>query len=332
LLFQFNSFIIISSMKRTLITLAAIALAGIAAHSQETAAPEFKPSGKLDGRLFAHYYNSLEGVDPTVSGFQMERAYLGYTYQVAPEWTARVLLDIGDKNDLNRYAFYKNAAFFYSKNDLKIGFGIQNTQSMTVQEKVWNRRYVFKAYIDENKLGHTADLGITAQYKLGQITIDGAIFNGEGYKKVQSDNTYRAALGMTASLMDEKLLVRVGDEYETKGNAQNLLTLFAGYQGDKLTGGIEYNRQTNVAHVEDNTTGGVSAFAAFAVSDKVALFARVDQIEKEISQVTTTDYTVLGGMEYTFSKNLRGALNVHRYEYDGGTATMFGYASFDVKF
>lgn len=320
--------------KITALFLGLVSLAATAQNPQP-AQSEFKPSGKFDGKFFGDYYTSLNN-DVNTSGFEMKRAYFGYTYSLSPEWSARVLLDIGDKDgQLNRYAFFKNAALFYTKNQWKIGFGMQDTYSMKTQEKIWGRRYVEKSFLDNYKFAHTADLGVTALYTVGDFAIDFGVFNGEGFKSTQQDNTYRGTAGVTANLFDNKLVLRISDEYERKYNVQNTVSAFVGYNGQKFACGAEYDQQTNFGHADGLDRGGFSVFGVFNASEKVSVFARYEELATDGSLVRSDDGDYLiAGVEYRVLKNLRGALNYQgkNYELTTKSSEAFLYASIEVNF
>jgi hypothetical protein len=335
-------------MKKQFLSLAAILLLSapmVAQTTTETAAAEFKPSGKFDGKIFADFYSTV-GEDPASSAFEVKRAYFGYTYNLAPEWSARVLLDIGEDEKsvgVNRYAFFKNAALFYTKDKIKVGFGLQDTYNMKVQEKVWGHRYVEKSFLDLNKFANTADLGLTGQYNLNdKFSFDLGVYNGEGFKQTQKDNVYRGAIGATASLLDKKLLIRVGDEYEDSGSKidangvvtynyipLNTMTLFAGYVGTKFSVGAEFNNQTNYKHTDNDDRSGISLFGSYDLNSKFTLFGRYDQLTADNTASAEYSYMIFGA-EYKIIKNLRAAVNLNDKDPKEGSSTL--YAFFNVEY
>jgi len=312
----------------------------MALQAQTESTEEFKPSGKMDGRVFANF-NSSVGMDEDAknygSAFKIERAYWGYTYQLAPEFSARVLLDIGDDSEvdnINRYAFFKNAYVAYSKNNLKLTFGIQSTFSMNAQEKVWDRRYVEKTFLDLNKFSNTADLGFSMVYDLDVISFDLAIFNGEGFKFTQKDNSYQTSAGVTANLLDDALVLRANDEYlEVDSASLNKITLFAGYINDAFSLGVEYNSISDFGNVKDDDRSGISAFGAYNLSKKTAIFGRYDIFQAPENESKEYSY-LIGGIEYKFAKNFRASLNLKNKDYKakGVDSETFAFLSLDAKF
>jgi hypothetical protein len=310
-------------------------LGSICSYAQDASVSkdEFKPSGKMDGRIFANYHSTVDG-DKRKSGFEVKRAYMGYTYQMDPMWTARVLLDVDEKNPSAQYAFFRNAVLYYTNNNLKVGFGIQDTYNMKVQEKIWGKRYVEKSYIDFFGLGNSADIGLTAMYQSGIFALDGGVFNGEGYKSTQKDNTFRVNVGVTGYFFDGQLVVRVADEYEERVLSQNLTTLFVGYAGKKVSGGLEYNYQTNHKHIKDNHRGGISAFASVGIHSKMSLFGRFEQMATNGATVLANDGSYyIGGLEYRLNKNIKSAINLQGNDLEASADTnMFAFLNIEVTF
>ena len=334
-------------MKKQLLTLGIALLVTCGLYAQEN--QEFKPSGKLDGRIFANFNTQIGAEDMNPSAFVLERAYFGYTYKMAPDFSARILLDID--NDLSyaspktdttftaksskRNAFFKNAAIFYTKDGLKVGLGIQGTFSMKYQEKVWGRRYVSKSYLDLNKFSPTADLGVSAEYTSDMFAFDIAIFNGEGYQVAQpeDDNDYKISTGAALFLMDKDLILRGVNEYKDNGIVMNSTTFFAGYSADAFTLGFEYNTTSNFGNADGIDRSGFSAYGSYNLSEKIAIFGRYDDVET--STVTKADNSlIIGGVEYKILKNLKVAANAKHFEFklDGLDSETFAFLNFEARF
>ena len=57
-----------------------------------------------------------------------------------------------------------------------------------VQEKTWGNRFVYKSAMDRWGFSSSADLGFGITHKLGPISANLLITNGEGYKESVVDN------------------------------------------------------------------------------------------------------------------------------------------------
>lgn len=281
---------------------------------------EFKPHGEMIGKIFTNFNTSLSGEERR-TGFEVKRAYLGYTRYISPKLSATLKLDIGDpSNDptlalLKRFAYFKTAALFYTKGNIKVSFGLLDTYQFKVQEKFWSRRYIAKSFMDEYSFGTSADLGTNIQYKIGRYTFDAGMYNGEGYKRLQTDNSYMGALGFTANPFDF-LSLRLYGDIIMKSVTQSTYGIFAGLKFDKLQVAGEYNYKSNNRFIEDQNRFGYSIYSHYELLKNWKLFARYDKIESnkpedaEIPWNLSNDGTALWtGIEYSLLKNLRIALD-----------------------
>lgn len=333
-------------MKKNYISLIACFLISLSAFAQEAATPEFKPSGKFDGRIFTNFATSVEGVDPAASAFELKRAYLGYTYQLSSEFSARMLLDVGDDSKvagMNRYGYFRNAALFYKKDKLTVGFGLQETNNLKYNDQIWGNRFVEKTFQDLYGFTHTADMGLTVRYNMDIIELDAAIYNGEGYKSVQKDNVYRGIAGITALLMDKKLTLRLSDEYVHTTFAMHSTSFLIGYQEEnKYTISAEYDVQTNFKLSEGIDRSGFSVLGSVNATPKLSVFARFDQVEAAFDDdILKTGWKfnedgqrIIAGVKYSILKNLQSAVNIQRFQpdVDDSDAWMYAYVNFDIKF
>lgn len=315
-------------MKKQMVTLIAAMLVSCGLLAQSSS-EEFTPSGKIDGRIFANFNTQIGADGENASAFELKRAYVGYTYKMSPEYSARVLTDIGYGVNGN-YLFFKNAAVFYTKNNLKVGFGIQGTYSIKYQYKIWGRRYISKSFQDNNKMATTADLGISAEYKLNNLVFDLAFFNGEGYKNMQADNAYLTSVGVAVFLMDDKMVLRATDEYVNNGIAQNNIAILAGFKNDKFSVGLEHNIQTNYRFTDGVDAAGSSIYGDFNFNKSFSVFARYDAFA--LSSVNDVEAYLITGVEYKLLKNLRASANLQQNVDTNGDAINFIFLNIEAKF
>ncbi len=329
-----------------------IALSGLfaspAIFAQEAAKPveEYKPSGKVDGRIYADHYTTTSQPETGAlsllpkNGFELKRAYFGYGYQFAPVWSARVMLDItNDKVLTDRSMYFKHAFLQYSKGPLKATFGIQDTYNFMLNDKIYGKRYLHLPFYDQFKYYTSADLGASVEYTLGNYTIDLSIYNGEGFRQVQSDNAYRTGLGITGKFIDKKLTARVMADYLNKEYQQSSLSAFLSYQvANKFTLGGEIDFQyhpdynvykdnvnttpTNFLMARDKNHYGVSLFGMYYFAKNWNVFTRYDYVTST-SLTDENSYAkrsillagnqVISGVEYVYSKNLRFAADYQTF-------------------
>lgn len=239
------------------------------------------PQGKVIVTMFGNVGATINTDGNAVAaGFELERAYLGYQYKLNSKWAAKVVYDMGrgDDTQLQRLGYVKNAEVSYKTKKLAINAGLTSTKQFGIQEKFWAFRYVQKSFQDQYKWGSSADLGITASYKIANwFQADLSIFNGEGYKKVQSDKKLLYGLGITL-LPIENLTIRAYADIKPANDKteQINMALFAGYNAEKFRVGVEYNKQFNNKNISNNNLEGVSVYGAALLGENSEVFARFD--------------------------------------------------------
>ncbi|MBQ0161298.1 MAG: hypothetical protein MJZ99_01755 [Bacteroidales bacterium] len=251
-------------------------------------------------------------------GFNLDRAYLGYQYKLGTSWKAKVVYDMGkgDDNSLQRLGYVKNAEIGYRHGRWGVTMGLTSTTQFGVQEKFWGFRYVYKSMMDQCKWGSSADLGVTASYKAADwLSVDLAIFNGEGYKKVQADDQLQYALGATIQPVDGLTLRIYGDMKTYKDTvSQHNVALFAGYRTKMFRVGAEYNIQLNHGGSEGRRLQGMSLYGAVAAGELGEVYARYDRgdsFAEDAWQYGQNGQTAIVGYQYhanklfSFSPNMR---------------------------
>ena len=193
---------------------------------------EFTLTGQPIIKVYSNFYTGLTDADNS-SAFEIRRSYLGYKQNLSKNFQAVVKIDIGSPNDqsefsrLRRYTYFKNAGLRYKKNDLTLWFGLFDLMQFELQEDYWGHRYIYKSFQDEYDFGPSADIGGFISYDFNEyVSADITIVNGEGYKSLQSDRTYKSAAGLTVRFLDHYLL-RGYVDYTKKETTQ--LTRFKQY-------------------------------------------------------------------------------------------------------
>lgn len=277
--------------------------------AQETT-EEFKPSGKPIVTIFSNAHSTF--VDSTnTSAFEIQRAQFGYEYLYNKNFSGTILFDVCDpkSGEIQMDAFLRTAALTYKTDKILVNFGMIGLYEFKYQEKHWGNRYIMKSFQDEYKFGSTADLGISFEYKLsGFLSFDLTIVNGEGYKKVQSDDTYKAAVGVNVSPI-KNFDFRVYYSIMKTDVTQNSYAFFAGYKTDKFMVGGEYNFQQNHDLIDKHDYSGLSLYSSLVLGKKTGIFGRFD---------------------YLTSETLKGAENSWNYDKDG-QAYILGFEYAPIK-
>lgn len=290
--------------------------------SQEVDTTEFHASGEPVLRVFSNFNTSLgEGAD--ITSFEVRRAYLGYRYQIHPQYSIKVVLDIGSPLDdspfslLKRYAYFKTASLTYTVNKFSLNAGIVDLFNVGLQEKYWDRRYIFKSFMDEYRFSPRADIGVNMAYQFHpKFSADLMVMNGEGYDQMQNDNTYKVAAGMTTSLIN-RLITRVYLEYSHKKNEEVLLAFFMGYHdGRRIKGGAEANFRFSEDFRSNYDRYGYSLYGSVIVYKSYSLFARYDWVSSSIPEPLIQPWNLardgsalIAGLEYRPIDQVKVALN-----------------------
>jgi predicted porin len=278
---------------------------------------EFKPSGSPFALIYTNV-NTQISESKNETGFEITRAYLGYEYELSKNFSAKINLDVGDPESgkFQHTAFLKNAYMKFSYNNLTTYFGMISTIQFKLQEKIWGHRYILKSFQDEYKYGSSADLGFSIAYKLhDMVSIDATLINGEGYKSVQLDSTYRAGAGITITPL-KGLTIRGYFDYEKKDEPLMNIATFIGYSKDAIAAGVEFNIENNNKYEKNHNLTGYSVYASYQLKKKLELFGRYDYLTSNTLSGETDPWNIskngqlfMAGVEYSPVKGIKIAPN-----------------------
>lgn len=303
----------------------------------------FKPSGKVFVRVFTNFHTTLTD-GTSASAFELDRAYLGYDFNLSEHFSGKINFDIGNPGNSSAYemtAYIKNAYLSYTKEKLSVSFGMISTTQFELQEKFWANRYVEKSFQDDYKIGSSADLGIRATYAFTDWLSASAIaVNGEGYKKLQADNYFKTGLGIT--LVPVKNLTAFA-YYDLMGKdeTQSTFASFIGYDLGKASIGAEYNRQQNAGYTADKTLSGTSVYAAVLPFKNIKLYGRYDYLISNTLSGESSNWNqakdgslILAGVEFQPVKGIKISPNYRLWNPADSSKnpTNSFYLSCEIKF
>lgn len=329
-------------VKKSIFILVFVALATISLLAQEeTNSDEYTPSGKPFAKLFTNFHNThTDGKD--FSQFELTRVYLGYQYSFSENFSAKANFDIGnpESGNLEMSAYVKNAFVQYKNKGLTANFGLIGTTIFKLQEDVWGNRYMFKMFADQYKMGHSADLGANVSYKFCDFfSADVAVFNGEGYKKLEGDSTLKYAAGVTITPM-KNFYIRAFYDHMKKESAQQTLAFFVGYKGPKFTAGAEYNSQLNHDMEEGQDYSGYSVYGSYAFK-KVRVYGRYDNVtsvtydnEMDPWNISKDGQQIIAGIEFSPVKGIKISPNYQLWSPAKSTAPAItgAFLSLEIKY
>ncbi|HNQ67415.1 MAG TPA: hypothetical protein PKN32_03485 [Bacteroidales bacterium] len=281
---------------------------------------------KISGKpLFIIFTNFHQGLSENAheSNFDLKRAYIGYDFNLNNGFTAVIKLDIGSPDDNSQYslirrnAYFKNVGIGYSKNKLQVNFGIIDNQQHKIQEKFWNKRYIFKTVIDEYKFQSSADLGINACYKFNpKFIVEAGMMNGEYLNLQNGFGKYIYNLGFNITPA-KQLTLKLHSSFTSKINDVVSGGVFIGYTAfNKLKIGLEYDCKYDIQEVNTFLLYAYSANAAYDITNKLSVFARYDALCSNIPDNYTIPWNlakngtaIIAGAEYRVNENFRLSLN-----------------------
>jgi hypothetical protein len=279
-------------------------------------------TGKPFAEIFTNFHYNFSGTTKT-SGFAMDRVYLGYNYTPAGNFSAMVIINIGNPDDLapgsvpKRYAYFREGSIKYSKDRLTVNFGMVNTRYEDFQQGFWGKRYLGPEFQAAYGYCSVADLGVVVDYQLSDyIKVDFSLLNGEGYTNVQVDNSLRSAIGIIMKTSGNAVFKVYGDIMKPYGVWQSTILAFAGYKNEKFSFGAEATRRTNLDLEKGHDVWGISGTGSIFLNEKSEIFGRYDYTASvvmpgdDIQWYHSKDGTYfVGGIQHIFSNNLKMALN-----------------------
>ena len=322
------------TMKTKMILAGLLTCIGISAQAQNAKTEE--PKGKAIVQVFGNFHTGF-GVDNDDRGFELERSYLGYEYNLGKGLSVKAVMDIGkssDVSDYQRIAYIKNAQVQWKSGNFTLSGGLISTTQFNFQEKLWGYRYVMKSFQDEYKFGNSADLGVSIAYKFADwLSADAIIVNGEGYKKIQKNDGLNYGFGVTLTPV-KGFQVRVygglnESGEEGKEDIANLAT-FVGYKCERFTIGAEYNRMWNTSYADGADLYGYSLFASARLAKTVDIYARFDDLySKDDWNISKDESAAILGAQFKLGKFVKIAPNfrVTMPKADGAENAFYAYVN-----
>jgi len=326
-------------MSRRIIFTVLIALIHVNSYAQEKSSflKNLKPIVQVFGT--ASY-----DIENNNYGYSVGRAHLGFQYKFNEKWSSKIIIDRGRatsvgeitvtdslgnvlnvQNSSNEGAYYtmflKFASLQWEVNDkltLKGGAILQN--HYITQERFWGLRYVAQTFQDLYWKIPSSDLGFIATYKLNNfLSVDAAITNGEGPRKIQDAFGKVKFAGGIDINPSKKVQTRIFyHNRQSKTNnekTEQLFSVFAGYKPiTKFRIGGEFNYMANLDNISNLNSYGFSFYSAYQLSNKTELFARYDRLYYEVTDILTKDNkkdgnTIIGGISHSPVKGVNISLN-----------------------
>ncbi len=282
--------------------------------------------GKPVMEIITDFHLDLNDTSKT-TGFGLSRAYFGYNYLPAENFSCKIVLNIGTPEDLpkqaspRRYAFFREASVTYTKERVNISFGITTTRHFDFLQKFWGKRFISSEFETRNKYGYIADIGVVLDYKFSdEFSFDVALTNGEGYSDIQLDNGVKAAAGLTYRPTSHYAFRFYNDLNNNNGVLQYTLSSFAGIDNNLINFGASLHYKTNMDRVEGHDGWGISSTGSVKLPRNYEIFARYDYSGSVTVQGEANPWNymkdanlVIFGLQKSFNANFRLALDYQDY-------------------
>lgn len=339
-------------MKRFYFIISIVILSINSAFAQDSLA--FKPSGKIIARSFLDYSTGFGEVNDE-RGFDLTRAFLGYSYKFSKTLQGQVIIDgaSGKTSTDGLEVYVRNAFVNWNDKGFNINVGLTGLMQFSIQENYWMHRYVMKSFQDLNKMAPSVDMGVTAEYAFNSyISADLSLTNGEGYKKIKKDNSMRYAAGISLHPIKNTIFRIYADIYNDDKSQrdalpagvtsveykdQYTLSLFAGYQNENISFGAEYNKVYNKGFIDKKDYYGYSFYTSAKLAPKWRTFARYDLMDSSKPSTFTSAWNDLDGqlmmvgVEFKPVKQLKIAPNFRNLNKDRSKAEQYLYINIEFS-
>lgn len=313
--------------------------------SAQKAEQTFPITGKPILTVFTNYKAGLGNVN-NVSGFNLDRAFVGYEGFFAKGFSAKIVMNVETQSDDNGNTkfngYLKNAQVDWRGYGFFVSAGLVNLKQFSEQENCWGHRYVFKSFQEEFGIVFCEDIGLVAGYEFSPvISADIAFTNGEGRKFKNMDNRYKYGAGITLKPLKGLILRLYGDIYDipkylednmVKRDKQYSIASFAGYANKYFSIGAEYNRVFNYKFDSKQDANGYSAYTTINITPKMHIYGRFDYFDTAGNMKYDNEgHAIICGFEYSPIKQIRISPNYQSWKSSKGKRENFLLLSVECK-
>lgn len=313
--------------------------------SAQKAEQTFPITGKPILTVFTNYKAGLGNVN-NVSGFNLDRAFVGYEGFFAKGFSAKVVMNVETQSDDNGNTkfngYLKNAQVDWRGYGFFVSAGLVNLKQFSEQENFWGHRYVFKSFQEEYGIAFCEDIGVVAGYEFSPvISADIAFTNGEGRKFKNMDNRYKYGAGITLKPLKGLILRLYGDIYDirkylednmVKRDKQYSIASFAGYANKYFSIGAEYNRVFNYKFDSKQDANGYSAYTTINITPKMHIYGRFDYFDTAGNMKYDNEgHAIICGFEYSPIRQIRISPNYQSWKSSKGKRENFLLLSVECK-
>jgi len=295
--------------------------------------------GKFSGYMFGDYYYNTDHHNPDIKGlhgFWFRRIYFTYDYNIGSGFSTRLRLEMNNNGDYENsrtiIPFVKDAFLAYKFGNQKAIFGISQTPTFGLIEKIWGYRSVEKTPLDEERMASSRDFGLVLKGQFdngGMFRYHAMIANGSGNKQeIDKGKSFMMSLSYWPT---KSIVFQIyGDYADRAGQADTYINqAFLGYNSKTLHGGLQYSMQVLKAKndtLKDVNLSVLSVFLAGNIFEKIKLFGRVDHmfepnpfgedIAYSPTDTTSSFFRFIAGIDFIVVKDVSIIPNIQYVKYD----------------
>jgi hypothetical protein len=276
--------------------------------------PSWADNTSVNGRMYADLTNIEQKRDgtkiaPSGTGFDIKRFYVGVDHKFDDTWSANVTTDVTYVSADSLTQVYIKKAYLQGKyNDqLTVRFGAADMPWIPFVEDIYGYRFVEQTLIDRTKFGTSADWGVHALGKLGVVSYQFSIVDGQGYKNPVRTKTMDFEGRVSANI--DKFVFGVGGYSGKLGKEVTAgaptfhdatrWDAIAAYVDPRFRVGVEYynaNNWNNVAVAGQDKADGYSVFGSVNFMDHFSFFTKYEDVKpsKTLHPTEKDNYYNLG--------------------------------------
>ncbi len=305
--------------------------AGLAAATAGPAAGQTAPAVRVAGVVYTQYAYQLADSAAHTNNFEVARAYVNVLGTFEKGIKTRVTSDVFRNADgsLGMRLKYAFATWKPSGSPLTAKLGMIQTPWLDWEETLWEYRMQSPMMLDRNGYLTSADLGIGADGAFGAqqlLNFQVAVVNGEGYSKPGGDGRKDVQGRGSLRLLGSNDTTAVGGLRvtgyahlggRTGGGARDRFIGMLSYKSKLFTLAGEVGRTRDGSDTTATKLGNlIGALGVLRVADSPwALIARVDVVDPDDGQANDGFTTVIGGVSYQLSSNVRLLADIDHTDY-----------------
>ncbi len=248
-------------------------------------------------------------VDPSGTGIDVKRFYLGVSHQFDSMWSASINTDSAFTSATGATNLFIKTAFVQAKfsPEAIVQVGSANQPWIPFVEDNYGFRYVENTVTDRLHLGNSADWGVHFLGTNGMISYNVAMVNGGGYKNPTRSNSVDWE-GRVSVEPTKGLVFAVGGYSGDLGKDSNSapakqtasrFDLMVNYTSDQFRVGAEYFTEKNWGATTSTTADsgdGYSLWGQYKIDKTWSVFARYDEdkTSKDVHPTFRDTYMNLG--------------------------------------